>query len=146
MRGAIVAMDDGWHEELLPHSRRYYGQVAYAAELVDAGECQPLVVPSGPRIRFDNNSTSKLVRYGLGYSMPEKSQAEVSKETARMYALVGQARFAAVRMRWAHPSMTVVLSCDGVGVGPSGDQVRVAVVDRASGMEHAHAWVELPLT
>jgi predicted O-methyltransferase YrrM len=143
MRGAVVAMDDAWHEEILPHSTRYYGQVQYAAELVDAGDCIPLVVAPPPEM-YVNGSYAR--RGGLGYSQQaSKSMHEIKREIARFKQFVGQARFHHLRERWAHPGMTVVLSCDQAGrAGPPGDQLRVSLVDKATGAEQARGWIALP--
>lgn len=125
MRGAIVALDDAWQAEHLPHATGHYGQYATAHELLEGAGYRALVVPPvkthrDPRLR-----------------MPKQGHAVLKKATKGVDGSDGKSAF-------GRHHKTIILQ----KVGPAGevhapDVVRIVPID-ADGRTGTAVEVPLP--
>ena len=129
MRGAIVAMDDAWQAEHLPHAIGHYGQYATAHELLQGGggvRFRALVVPRAPKRHRDPR-----------LRVPDQAHAALKQATEGVVGSDGARTFGARHK-------TIILQ----KVGPAGevhtpDVARVVAVD-ADGRTGGMMEVQLP--
>ena len=130
MLGAIVALDDAWMQEPLPHSTDHIGQITFAHELITSGEFTPLAVPS-PRSNLRVGEPPSI-----GHRQINKLMAHTTRQVADK--VLGQTH------------KTVILSkrrsrFTAKRAEPARDAVRCRIVDADDpDVVHAVQWADLP--